>query len=145
MTVAYHKFNSFVEDLAKGKIDFATHVIKIALTNTQPVASQTVYDAVTNHPPPAAANGYPSGGATVTPVTDGQTGGVYTLGADGVTFTAAGGSIGSFAYAILYDSNGTKPLIAWAEYGAAISLLVGEALAVRFNDDPTDGTIFQLT
>lgn len=144
MTVAYHKFDCFVEDIVKKLHQFGTDTLKVALTNTLPVASQTVYDTVTNHPVPAAANGYPAGGATVTPVTDGQTGGTFTLGADKVAFTAAGGSIGPFRYAVLYNSAGTKPLIGWWDYSASITLLTGESLDVKFNDDATDGTILTI-
>ena len=145
MTVAYHKFDCFVEDQNEGKHDFSSGAYKIALTNTLPLASQTVFDAVTNHPPPAAANGYPAGGEDVPVVTSGQTAGTYTLGADKVTFTAAGGSIGPFRYAIHYRNEGTLPLVSWWDRGDSITLLVGESLDVKFNDDPTDGTIFTET
>lgn len=57
-------------------------------------------------------------------------------------FTAAGGPIGPFRYAVLYNDTPTSPadpLIGWWDYGSSITLLNGETLPVDF--DPTTGVI----
>lgn len=56
---AYLKFNKFSQNLVQGLCgNMESLTIKIALTNTAPVAAtQTVYDSVTLHAVPAAANG----------------------------------------------------------------------------------------
>lgn len=142
---AYNKFRCFVEDLALGKHDFSAHTFRVALTNTQPVNTQTAYDPITAHPVPAAANGYPAGGVAVTIQTHAQTGGTLTVGADEGVITASGGTIGPFAYAVLYnDTAASDPLIAWFEYGSSITLADGEPITVKFNNDSTDGTVFTI-
>ena len=76
-----------------------------------------------------------------------QSGGTYTLAANQVVFTASGGTIGPFRYAVLYDDTPTSPadpLIAWWDYGSGITLNDGETFTVKFNNtDP--GTIFTTT
>jgi hypothetical protein len=142
----YNKFQDFVEQLAKGVHVFGTHTFKVALTNTAPVATQTSLDTVTNHPAPAAANGYTAGGNTLS-VTISETTGTATIVDDATTFTAAGGNLGPFRYAILYNDTATSPadaLVAWWDYGSSVTLATGETFKVSFNNDDTDGTIFTL-
>ena len=45
------------------------------------------------------------------------------------TWTASGGSIGPFQYAILYDST-TDNLIGYWDYGSAVTLSTGESFSV---------------
>jgi len=60
--------------------------------------------------------------------------------ADPATWTAAGGSIGPFRYAVLYnDTAANDPLIAWWDYGTSITLGAGDTFAVDF--DPTTGVL----
>jgi hypothetical protein len=62
-----------------------------------------------------------------------------------VVFTASGGSIGPFRYAVLYDDTPTSPadpLVSWWDYGSSITLASGETFTVDF--DATNG-IFQIT
>lgn len=142
----YNKFQDFTEQLGKGVHNFSSHTFRLALTNTAPVATQTGLDLVTNHPPPAAANGYTTGGHVVSG-TWAESSGTGTLSDDSVVITASGGSIGPFRYAILYNDSATSPadaLIGWWDYGSSITLGDGEPLTVNFNSDPTEGTIFTL-
>ena len=62
----FNKFNCFVKDVANKLHDLksgTTDVYKIYLTNTAPVATNTVYDAPSEIP---AGNGYVAGGAITT-------------------------------------------------------------------------------
>lgn len=130
--VAFNKFQSFVEAVAHGVHDLETNVLKVALSNTSPTNTDTVFAPDTLHPPPAAANGYAPTQATQN--SSGQTGGVYSLVLDKVTFTATAGGIGPFRYAILYDDGAANDeLIGWYDYGSSITLNEGETLDVKFS------------
>jgi hypothetical protein len=60
--------------------------------------------------------------------------------ADPATWTATGGTIGPFRYAVLYnDTTASKNLIAWWDYGTSITLSAGDTFAVDF--DPTTGVL----
>ena len=134
---AYNKFNVTVLDLSNGKHNLGADTLKVMLTNTAPVATNAVKADITEI---AAGNGYPAGGTAVTAVSNTQTAGVQKLVATGPTFTAAGGTIGPFRYAVLYNDTQTspaKPLIGWWDYGSAITLAIGETFTVQY--DATNG------
>jgi hypothetical protein len=141
---AYNKFQDFVEQVLKGVHVIGTHTYKIALTDTAPVATQTQF-LLANHPAPAAANGYPAGGAATT-LTVSEATGTATVQGTEATFTATAGGIGPFRYAILYNDTATSPAdaaVAWFDYGASITLNDGESLVVKFNNAST-GNVFTL-
>jgi hypothetical protein len=141
----YTKFQDFSEQLVRGVHDWDAHTFKIALTNTLPVNTQVSLDTVTNHPAPAAANGYTAGG-TATTVTISETTGTTTVQGTQVVFTATSGGIGPFRYAILYNDTATSPadaLIAYWDYAASVTLADTETFTVKFNNT-TPGTIFTL-
>ena len=121
---AFVKFYAFVADIGLEKHQLNTDTLKVYLTNAAPVTSNTVYNTPADL---ATANGYTAGGEDVTN-TWSQTGGTATLaiGAD-IVWTASGGTIGPFRYAVLYnDSDASKPLIGYWDYGSAITLQIGE-------------------
>lgn len=131
---SYNKFNDFSEQLVRGVHDWDAHTFKVALTNTAPTASQTTWN-VTDHPAPAAANGYTAGG-TATTITVSESAGTTTVQGTQVVFTATAGGIGPFRYAVLYNDTATSPAdaaIAWFDYGSALTLAAGETLTVQFN------------
>ncbi len=134
----FNKFNAFVEDVAEKAHNLGADTLKVALTNTAPAAANTTWN-VTDHPAPAAANGYTAGGNTVTISSSAQTSGTYKLVLADSTFTAAGGSIGPFRYAILYSVTASAKPIGWWDYGSSITLLVGESFTVDF--DATTGVL----
>lgn len=142
----FSKFQQFVEDLASGVHDLGDDTLKLALSNTAPTAGQEVFAPGSNHPPPAAANGYTSGGATVSVTTAGQTSGTYTLAADAVVYTGTAGGLGPFRYPILYNDTPTSPadpLVSFWDHGESVTLGDGETFTVRFNNtDP--GTILTI-
>lgn len=138
----FNKFQDFSDQLHRGVHNFASHVFKVALTNTAPVATQTGLDTVTNHPAPAAANGYAA--ATMT-IGVSESGGTTTVTGNKVTFTATAGGIGPFQYAILYNDSATSPadaLIGWWNYGSSITLADGESLDVKPSNQDSGGTLF---
>lgn len=141
----YNKFQDFSEQLIRGVHDWDAHTFKVALTNTAPAATQASLDTVTNHPAPAAANGYAAGGSATT-ITISETTGTTTVSGTQVVFTASGGQIGPFRYAILYNDTATSPadaLIAWWDYGTSITLNDTETFTVKFNN-ASPGTILTL-
>lgn len=137
----YNKFNAWVEALEE-VANLESDTLKVMLVNSPaPVATNSVKADLTEI---GTGNGYSAGGTAATITTKSQTSGTYTLAANQVVFTASGGTIGPFRYAVLYDDTPTSPadpLIAWWDYGSAITLQDGETFTVKFNNaDP--GTIF---
>lgn len=138
---SYNKIQDFVEQLVKGIHNFSSHTFKVMLVNSPaPVATNTIKADLTEI---SAGNGYTAGG-TATTITVSETGGTSKVVGTDVVFTASGGSIGPFRYAVLYNDSATSPadaLIAWWDYGSSITLNAGESFTVDF--DATNG-IFQL-
>jgi hypothetical protein len=135
---SYVKFQPFVENLAEKVFNLGSDTLKVALSNTAPVNTQGVFDPGTNHPPPAAANGYATTQATIT--TSAQTSGTYKLVLADVVFTAASGQIGPFRYAILYDDTAASDqLIGYWDYGSSITLNDGETFT--WDADATNGVL----
>lgn len=135
---SFNKFNSFVEALAEKKHDLGADTLKVLLTNTAPVATNSVKADLTEI---SAGNGYTAGGNTASVTSSAQTSGTYKLVlGDPATWTASGGSIGPFRYAVLYnDTAASDELIGWWDYGSSITLAAGESFAVDF--DPTTGVL----
>lgn len=140
----YNKFQDFSEQLVRGVHDWDAHTFKIALTNTAPTATQTTWN-VTDHPAPAAANGYTAGG-TATTIAVSETSGTTTVTGTQVVFTATAGGIGPFRYAVLYNDTATSPAdaaVAYWDYASSVTLADTETFTVKFNNT-TPGTIFTL-
>ena len=136
---AFNKFRPFVENLGRGVIDLDNDTLKVFLTNSAPVNTNGVKADLTEI---AAGNGYTAGGNVVANNAYSQTAGVGKLTGDDVVFTAAGGSIGPFRYAALYDDTPTSPadpLIGWWDYGSSITLAAGETFTVDL--DQTNGIL----
>jgi len=125
-----NKFDSFVEALAEKVHNLGSDTLKVMLTNTAPVAGNTVKANITEI---SAGNGYTAGGATATVTSSSQTGGTYKLVLADVSWTATG-SLGPFRYAVLYNDTATnKELIAWADYSQQLTLANGEMFTVDFS------------
>lgn len=129
---AFNKFNAFVLDVASAKHQMQTgtaQVYKVYLTNTPPVATNTVYNTPADL---STANGYTAGGTTIGTITGAQASGTFSFsGGTNPAWTASGGSIAAFQYAVLYNStSGTLPLIGWWDYGAAVTLTNGNTFTV---------------
>jgi len=136
---AFNKFNQFVEDLAEKVHNLGADTLKVLLTNAAPVAGNSVKADLTEI---TAGNGYTAGGTQATIASSAQISGTYKLVLSDVTFTAAGGSIGPFRYAVLYNDTPAAPadpLIGWYDYGAALTLTDGNSFVVDF--DGTNGVL----
>ena len=134
---AFNKFNSFVQQLAQGQMNLNSDTLKVMLTATQPVATNTQKSNITEI---AAGNGYTAGGAVAAFVSGGDTAGLYRLILSSPSWTASGGNIGPFEWAVLYDATSTNgDLIGWWDYGTSITLTNGNTFAVAL--DPTNGVL----
>jgi len=139
MAVAtFTKYNSFIDELSKGGHNFSTPpTLKLALTNTAPnAATDTVWNT-TVAPAPAAANGYPAGGNTLTGVVGTTTGGVFKLVIADTVFTATAGGIGPFRYVILYNTSASNKVIGYYDNAASITLADTDTFTTDF--DATNG------
>lgn len=135
----FNKFQSFVEHLAEKVHDLGADTLKVMLTDTAPVATNTVKADLTEI---TAGNGYTAGGATLTVTSSAQASGVYKLVANDVVITASGGSIGPFRYAVIYNDTPTSPadpLIGWWDRGSSATLLAGESVTIDL--DQTNGVL----
>ena len=104
----------------------------MALTNTAPVAGNSVYADLTS--PLATTN---LSGATpfnVTTTSCEQTSGTLTLVLVDLTLTATG-AVGPFQYVVLYNDTPTSPadpLIGWWDYGSAVTMANTETFLIDF-------------
>jgi hypothetical protein len=127
----FNKFNAFVADVANKVHNLGADTLKVMLSNTAPTAANAVKTDITEI---AAGNGYSAGGTQATLVSSSQSGGLYKLVLNNVTFTASGGSIATFRYAVLYNStpaNGN--LIGWWDYGTTLVVTSGNSFQVQFD------------
>ena len=100
------KFQKFVRDLGLGVHNLDTGALKVYLSNAAPnVSTHTVKADIADI---SAGNGYAAGGIDVTGVFA-ESAGTGTLTATDVVFTASGGAVGPFRYAILYNDTPTSP------------------------------------
>jgi hypothetical protein len=134
---SFNKFQDFVEQLGKAVHDLdGTHTLKVMLCNTAPVATNSVKADLTEI---SAGNGYSAGGTATTP-TWSESSGTAKLVCSDVVFTASGGTIGPFRYAVLYnDTAASDNLIGYWDYGSSITLQDGETFTVDF--DATNGVL----
>lgn len=127
----FNKFNQYVADEANGVHNLGSDTLKFMLTNTAPVATNSVKLDITEI---TAGNGYTAGGTAVGITSSTQVGGTYSLvpTAD-VVFTAAGGSIGPFRYVVFYNDTPTSPadpLISYYDRGSSLTLLDTETFTI---------------
>lgn len=129
----FNKFQAFVEHLAEKVHNLGSDTLKVMLTNTAPVNTNSVLADLTEI---SAGNGYTAGGTAASISSSAQSSGTYKLVLADVVFTASGGSIGPFRYAVLYNdtpSSPADPLIGWWDYGSELTLASGESLTVDFD------------
>ncbi|MEM1938174.1 MAG: hypothetical protein QXH14_08430 [Candidatus Caldarchaeum sp.] len=150
-TLAYNKFQVFVEHLANKVHDLFgsganADTLKVYLSNTAPDAA--THQVKADLAEITAGNGYPAGGVALPNQSGTRSGGTFSLTADQITITASGGSIGPFRYFVLYNDTPTSPadpLIAWWDYGSALTLQDGDSITLRFNGQQTGGTVMTIS
>lgn len=125
----FNKFECFVGDLGAGLHDLDGDQLNVYLTNATPSASAD--SVLTDLADITEENGYTAGGADSQNAYS-EASGVGTLTGTDITWTASGGTIGPFRYAVLYNTGGTTPLIGWWDYGSAVTLQIGESFTVNF-------------
>lgn len=123
----YNKFNCFVEDVAEKKHNLGADTLTVALTNSAPVATNTVLANITEI-------SYTNLSArAITVSASSQTSGTYKLVCTDLVLTASG-SVGPFRYVVIYNDTATNDeLICWFDYGSSITLATGETLTLDFD------------
>ena len=125
----FTKIHSFVENLAEKGIDLSGAELTIALTNTAHTATWDELADLTE-----VAYTYCSS-RVITVSTSSQTTGTYKLVCADLTLTASG-AVGPFQYVYIYDDGSTgDKLIAYYDYGSAVTLADGDTFKVDFSQD----------
>ena len=138
---SFYKFDAFTEHLLEKVHDIDLDDCRIYLTdNTPDQANDAVKADLVESV--AGGNGYTAGGHDAQLSTSRSGGTTSVIGVD-ITITAAGGSIGPFRYAVLYNNTPAAPadpLIAYFDYGQSITVNAGEQFIVDFGSN-----VFTLT
>jgi hypothetical protein len=124
----FNKFDSFVEAVAEKVHNLGSDQLTIALTNTAPVAGNSLLANITEITYTNLST------RNLTTTASSQTAGLYKLVVSDTTLTSTGGSTGPFRYVVVYNSTAAGgPLIGFFDYGSSITLLSGESLTVDFD------------
>ena len=113
MPATFNKFNCFVADVHNGEHDLSSDQLEVALSNTQPVATDTTANTEISY------TNLSSRDITITSST--QTNGTYKLVLEDLTITATTEDIDDFQFVILRNKT-TNKLIGWFDYESAITL-----------------------
>lgn len=123
----FNKFQSFVEAVAEKKHNLGSDSLKVALTNSAPSAANTQLSDITEITYTNLST------RALTTASSAQTSGVYALVINDLVLTASGGSVGPFRYIVIYnDTASNDELIAWFDYGTAITMADNETLTLDF-------------
>jgi hypothetical protein len=131
----FNKIDAFVENLAEKVHNLGSDQLVVALTNSAPIASNTVLANLTEISYTNLSS------RNITTSTSSQTSGTYKLVLTDLVLTASG-AVGPFRYVAIYNDTPTSPadpLIGWYDYGSSISLATGETLTIDF--DGTNGLL----
>ena len=123
----WNKFHAWAKNMVT-VANLDTDQFTIALTNTAPVAANSVLADITEISYTNLSS------RNITTTSSSQTGGVYTLVFQDLTLTASG-SVPSFRYVVIYDNTPTSPLdpvVSWLDYGSSITMANGETFTVDF-------------
>jgi hypothetical protein len=126
---SFQKFNQFAEDVYEKVHNMGADQFTIALTNTAPVAANSVIADITEISYTNLSS------RNVTTSSSVQTSGSYKLILADLVLTASG-SVGPFRYVVLYNntpSSPLDPLVGFYDYGSSISLANGETFTVDFD------------
>lgn len=133
---SYNKFNAFVADVANKVHNLGSDQLKVALSNSAPVATNTVLANITE----ISYTNLTTRNLVAT--SSAQSSGVYKLVITDLTLSATG-AVGPFRYVVIYNSTtASGNLIAWFDRGASITLANGDTVPLDFDD--TNG-LLQIT
>lgn len=139
----FNKFYDYSEQLSRGVHNWGAHTFKVFLTNSAPVATNTILADITQI---SGTNGYPTGG-TATTITLSETTGTTTVNGTQVVFTASGGAMGPFRYYGIYNDTATSPadaLVGWWDHGSEVTLNDTETFTAKFSNT-TPGAILTIS
>ena len=128
---AGNKFNTTVQAFVNGgNLNMTSDTLKLMLTNTAPVATNTTYSSISSNEL-ANGSGYTTGGATISSPTSTNSSGTQTISGTvaSPTWTGSGSGTASFRYVVWYDST-TGQLMGWWDYGSSITLQSGQTFTV---------------
>ena len=123
----FNKFDSFVEALAEKVHNLGSDQLTVALTNSAPVATNTILANLTEI---AYTN---LSTRNLTTSSSSQTAGLYKLVVNDLVLTATG-AVGPFRYVVVYNNTATNDeLIGWADYGSSVTMANGETFTLDFD------------
>lgn len=129
----YTKFQPFVEALCEKVHNLGSDTLKVALTNTVPVNTNSTLSQITEISYTNLSS------RTLTVSASSQTSGTYKLVINDLVLTASG-AVGPFRYVVIYNDTATNDeLICWFDYGSALTLANTDTLTLDF--DGTNGLL----
>jgi hypothetical protein len=123
----YNKFNAWVENMVESA-NLGTDQFVVALTNTLPTSADSVLADITQISYTNLSS------RNLTTASASQTSGTFSLALNDLTLTASG-AVATFRYVVIYDDTPTSPadpLVAWFDYGSAVTLANGETFTLDF-------------
>lgn len=139
---SYNKFQDFVQKLAEKEHNLSSDALHWYLSNAAPSAAGDAVKA--DMAEIGAGNGYAAGGPD-SQNTGAEAAGTYTLTGTAATITASGGSVGPFQYVVTYNNtHASDALVAWHDYGSALTLADGETFTIKPNNSGTTGTMLTI-
>lgn len=130
------RFNCLTLDMGAGKHVFGTDQMRLFLSNTAPVATNTVIGNITEIAYTNVSGG--TGGRAITTTSWSQASGVSKLILADRVVTASGGTVGPFRYVGVYnDTSATDALMFYYDRGSSLTLADTETFTTDF--DGTNG------
>jgi hypothetical protein len=137
---AYVKIYQFVDDLAEGVHNLLTNALTVALTTngTPPAQTNTILTNLTQ----IAYTNLSTRAISMGSATSTQTTGTYKLVLPDLVLTCSTAPVATFRWVVIYNDTPTSPadpLICYFDYGADVTLGVGETFTLDF--DGTNGLL----
>ena len=125
---SFTKINKFVEAVAEKVHNLGSDQLVIALTNT---AHTSTWGQLSDLTEVAYTN---LSSRNITTTSSAQTAGTYNLTLTDLVLTSSGGTTGAFRYVYVYNDTATNDeLVAYYDYGSAITLQDGDTLTIDFD------------
>lgn len=120
-----NKINAFVADISNKVHNLGSDQLKVALTNSAPVATNTVLANITEISYTNCST------RNITTTSSTQTSGTYKLVLADLVLTASGGNVGPFRYIVIYNSTAASGnLICWYDYGSSVTLASSDTFTI---------------